>query len=138
MSILKLFFSAKFNLCFIHVIEWAVVNKFERWIFSCTFGIIFHLDHYSCVQHSFELSESLVDSCFFYLSLDKLNFVLLRSSPSVMNHENKKCWIFSGRMWIISNLVCIWIILSCKPNDQTTAQKWIFRSFFFCCQKGKN
>ena len=58
MSILKLFFSAKFNLCFIHVIEWAVVNKFERWIFSCTFGIIFHLDHHSCVKHSFELSES--------------------------------------------------------------------------------
>ena len=105
LAILKLFFSAKFNLCFIHVVEWAVVNKFECWIFSCTFGIIFHLDHYSA------LSWAKVDSCFFYLSLDKLNFVLLRSSPSVMNHENKKCWILSGRMWIISNLIYIWIIL---------------------------
>ena len=57
-SILKLFFSAKSNLFFFHVVEWVDVNKVECWIFSCTFGIIFHLDHYSSVQHRFELSES--------------------------------------------------------------------------------
>ena len=57
-SILKLFFSAKFNLCFIHVVKWVDVNKVECWVFSYTFGIVFHLDHYSCVQHRFELSES--------------------------------------------------------------------------------
>ena len=68
MSILKLFFSAKFNLCFIHVVEWAVVKKFVCWIFSCTFGIIFHLDYYSGIQNRFELSESWCMFPLIYLS----------------------------------------------------------------------
>ena len=51
-----------------HVIERVDVNKFECWIFSCTFGIIFHLDHYLCVQHRIELSESWCMLPLIYLS----------------------------------------------------------------------
>lgn len=68
MSIWKRFFSAKFtcNVCFIHVVEWADVIKFECWIFWSTFGIILYLGHVSCVQHRFQLSESW---CMFILSV---------------------------------------------------------------------
>ena len=54
------------NVCFIHVVEWADVIKFECWIFSLTFGIILYLGHVLCVQHRFQLSESW---CMFLLSV---------------------------------------------------------------------
>ena len=109
MSILKLFFSAKFNLCFIHVIEWAVVNKFERWIFSCTFGIIFHLDHYSCVQHRFELSESWF---MFLLSVSWQVKFCLTQVVTERNESWKQKMLNTFRTHVnISNLIYIWIIL---------------------------
>ena len=92
MSIWKLFCSAKFtcNLCFIYVVEWADVIKFECWIFSCTFGIILYLGHVSCTAQVW-IKRKLMHVSSICLSSSSVFF---RSSPSTMNREKQNSEYF--------------------------------------------